>query len=517
MGLRPYQEKAICSSIDLLAQGVSKQLLIMATGTGKTKVAISLIERHGFKKVLFITHTEELAEQSGLAFLKDKFDEDFANKVKEEGFINWASRTDKSDQSFKMGIIKAQHFNLDGSVIVASAQTLWRRLDRIDFNEFQCVIADEVHLFLSKTFEAPLRYFKPKLLLGLTATPTRLDGLSLSSIFERIIFEYNIGQAIKDKNLCELDAIRIKTDISLDNVKTLGGELNVSELTKEVNIPKRNRLIVESYLKYAKGRKGIFFCVDQQHSVDLAEMFNEYDVKCKPFVSDKDITVDRSKTFLDFTHGDTMVLTNVTILSTGVDFPNIGCIGNAAPTKSLARYMQGIGRGTRKKDEEYVKKFGQACIVIDCVDSSSRHKLINTWTLDQGLATEDKIFMTSAKKQELIDARLARQAQVENLHTQDKVIQLIQLPEYVFFKYQAMEDPATELQIKWISALGWDTVNNTYTKEQCNQIIKSQPARKHELEYLKERGYETNGATIGNYDAVIKLEYKKKNYKKVKK
>lgn len=517
--LRGYQEQAICASIDELQAGTNRQLIVKATGTGKTFTAVKLIERHQFKRVLWITHSEELISQTALAFLRDKFDDEFANYVEGIGFINWANGAkgnfERKDDKFKMGVVKSDAFQIDADIIIASAQTLYRRLDRIPFDYFDAVVCDEAHFFLSKTFIQPLEFFKPKLLLGLTATPTRLDGLSLGNIFDKLIFEYNIADGIKDGFLCELDAIRIKTDISLDSVKTTAGELNTKDLATEVNIPKRNRLAVESYLKYCKGKQAIFFCVDVQHAVDLSEMFNEYGISCKPVVGDESITPERAKTIKEFKDEELLILTNVNILTTGADFPNVGCIGMLRPTKSLTLYMQAIGRGTRLKNKTYVDKYGQLCTILDFVDTSSRHNLINCWELDKGIKTEDKVFMTSAKKQELIDGRNARAAHVENLHAKDEKIVLIELPKAKVFNWAKMKEPATEPQLKWIADLGHDIINNVYTKQQCSDIIAMEACNKAETAYLVSKGYDAKFATKGQYNTVYyELEMKSKWKKK---
>lgn len=520
--LRPYQEQAICSVIDNLNAGKSRMLITKATGLGKTFTCVKLIERLGFKRVLWITHSAELISQSALAFLKDRFDDEFASHVEAIGFINWVNGAkchfENKNGKFRMGVIKEDTFKIDADVTIASAQTLWRRLDRVEKDYFDCIITDEAHLFLSKTFVEPLNYFTPKLLLGVTATPTRLDGLSLANVFDDLIFEYNIADGIRDKYLCELDGIRIKTDLSIDSVKTTAGELNTKELSTEVNIPKRNRLIVEKYIQHASGKQGIFFCVDVQHAVDLAEMFNEYGISCKPIVGDEEITPERTKTIKEFKARKITILTNVNILSTGFDEPNVGVIGCCRPTKSLVYFMQGIGRGTRLKDKEYVDKYGQVCTILDFIDSTSRHKLINTWTLDQGKDLENRLFVTDAKRALILEERAKRAAHVENLTKKDERIVLIPLPEPVVIKSIKWKEPATDAQLKWISSLGYDIINSVYTKEMCNQIIQSQPASKEQLEKLKAKGYNTIGATIGNYAAVLNLEAQKKykQYNKTK-
>lgn len=505
--LRPYQLQSIANVEDNLSAGINKQLLILATGLGKTFTAVKLIEKLNFKKVLWITHTEELIEQSALAFLKDKFDGEFTEHVEAIGFIDWVEKHNcnfgHKENAFKMGVIKASVFKTTGEIVMASAQTLYRRLDKLPVDMFDCIITDEAHLFAAETFCRPLNYFTPKLLLGLTATPHRNDNLMLGNIFDKIVFEYNIGNGIKDKYLCELDAVRIKTDLSLDNVRTTAGDLNQKDLSNEVNIPKRNKLIIDSYNKYAVGRQGIFFCVDVQHAVDLSEMFNENGITCKPIVGDEDITTDRKGWIRDFKEGKIQVLTNCMVLTTGFDHANLGCVGNASPTKSLTKYLQSIGRATRLKDGEYVEKFGQEAIILDFVDNTSKHKLINCWELDKGKATEDKVFLTSAQKKNLIEERNRRNAQIDSMYNKDSRVKLISLPEAVLSSSIRMREAATEAQLKWIDMLGYDIKNTVYTKAMCNEIISSQPANKKELEYLKDKGYDvTEGATKGQYSTV---------------
>lgn len=505
--LRPYQLQAIANVEDNLNSGVDKQLLVLATGLGKTFTAVKIIEKLGFKKILWVTHTEELIEQSALAFLKDKFDDEFVKHVEAVGFIDWVDKHNCNfgnySGNFKMGVIKASVFKTDGEVVMASAQTLYRRLDRMSIDMFDCIVTDEAHYFAAETFCRPLNYFTPKLLLGLTATPHRNDNLMLGNIFDKIVYEYNIAEGIKDGYLCELDAVRVKTDLSLDNVRTTAGELNQKDLSNEVNIPKRNKLVVDSYLKYAYDRQGIFYCVDVQHAVDLSEMFNQNGISCKPIVGDEDITTDRQGWIKEFKQGKIQVLTNCMVLTTGFDYPNLGCVGNASPTKSLTKYLQCIGRATRLKDAQYVEKFKQEAIILDFVDNTSRHKLINCWELDKGKATEDKVFITSVKKKELIDERNRRNTKIESLYKKDERIKLLTLPETVLNKSIRMREPATQAQLTWIEALGYDVKNTVYTKAMCNEIISQLPANKTQLEYLKNKGYDVSeGATRGQYSMV---------------
>lgn len=515
--LRPYQEQSLCCIEDDLKAGKDKLLLVLATGLGKTKVAVDLTERLNFKRVLFIADTEELIEQSALAFLENKFNQEFADHVDAIGFINWVNGAkcnfENKDTQFRMGVIKADSFKIDAQVIVASAQTLYRRLDKIPEDYFDLILVDECHKYMSRTYIMPLQYFKPRLMVGLTASPYRMDGLSLGNLFDKITYEYNIADGIKNKYLCELDGIRIKTDVSLDSVRTTAGELNTKDLATEVNIPKRNRLVVEKYIEHATGRQGLFFCVDVQHAVDLSEMFLEYGISCKPVVGDQEVTPERKKTITEFKQGKIMVLTNVMVLTTGFNHPNVGCIGNVSPTKSLVKFVQQVGRGTRLKDKEYVDKFGQECKILDFVDSSSKHKLINCWQMDHGKSTEEKVFITDAKRGFLIEERHKRNAQIDTLYKKDVKIKLVPLPETIFSTSVRMAEPATAAQLNVIERLGYNITNESYSKQMCNEIISALPAGKDKLEYLSSKGYDVScGATNGQFSTVewkIRNKYKR--------
>ncbi len=339
--------------------------------------------------------------------------------------------------------------------------------------------------------------------------------MQLGNMFDKIVYSYDIADGIKDGYLCELDAVRVKTDLSLDNVRTTGGEFNARDLSNEVDIPERNQLIVDSYEKYANGRQGIFFCVDIKHSLHLAEKFKEQGISCSAVSSDEEATGDRSQTVKNFKEGKIQVLTNVGILTTGFDHRNVGVVGNCSPTKSLSKYLQCIGRGTRLKDENFVAKYGQNCVILDFVDSTTRHKLINAWSIDSGKATEEKVFMTKAKKKELIEERERKIAFIAATSKKDVKVDLLELPKVYISNSIKSQEPATEKQLKWIASLGYDIVNVEYTKKMCNEIISSQPAQHWQISFLKKEGYNvSDGATLAEYN-LAKAEVERKKNKEI--
>ena len=396
--LRPYQKEAIDLVFKSMKKGGDKLLLSMATGTGKTATAVKLLneykESNPNARVIWGTHTEELVEQSAIALLAELElmpYEHLVEVIEKYGGLLDLLRADDlnvNDQALiireNIGVVKADLFDIDKPIVIASMQTLWRRLDKIPADYFDIFICDECHLFGANTFKKSLDYFDTKLRLGLSATPYRMDGMLMGDIFDEIVFDYPIDKAIKDGYLCEIDAIRVKTEASLDSVKTVAGDLNQKDLEEIVNTSERNQLVVDKYKEYASGRQFLAFCVDVQHAMDLNATFIKNDIKSNFIVGNKSLTPDRKDIISEFKKGEYVGLTNCMVLTAGFDHPNIGCVIMASPTKSLTKYIQQVGRGTRLKNEAYTIKFKQEVVVLDIVDITSKHRLINTWTLDKG-------------------------------------------------------------------------------------------------------------------------------------
>lgn len=503
--LRPYQITSIEKIEKALSRGVTNQILSLATGLGKTYTAVQATKK--YNRILWVTHTEELLEQSALAFIRERFDDTLANHIENVGFINYVRSGGLfAGSDFKMGAIKAADFFPNGNVVMASAQTLHRRLDKLDPYMFDAVVADECHFFGSTSFYKGLSFFQPTLKLGLSATPYRMDGMPLGDVFDEIVYDYGIKEGIDAGYLCELDGVRVKTTISLDKVRTTAGELNQKDLSNEINTPERNQLVVASYIKHCIGRQGIFFCVDIDHAVKLAAVFNDMGISCKPVTGDEEITPDRSQSIKDFKAGKIQILTNCNVLTTGFDHPNTGCIGMAAPTKSLTRYLQAAGRGTRLKDKTFVDKFGQNCIILDFIDNTSRHNLVNCWELDKNKNPEDRVFISAEKRDKLLEER-KRKALLNFERKEDEVVQLLRIPSTRVNKSIRMREAATEPQLKWIKDLGYNTDKDHYTKGMCNQIILNLPATEKQVNMLKAIGYDVksvNVITRGMVDACMK-------------
>jgi superfamily II DNA or RNA helicase len=539
--LREYQQKCINTIYKRLSQGVNKQLVVMATGTGKTFTAVKAVSNPQLKRKLWTTHTEELLEQSGAAFIQELFPgADIAAMIDTYGGLTEYVRYVQSNPLFKdqseasiansLNVIKADLFGLDGEITLASAQTLYRRLDRIPYDTFDAIICDESHLFGSVTFNKPLQYLQPKLLLGLTATPHRMDGVMLGDIFDEISFQYNIGDAIVDGYLAELDAIRVKTETDLTRVRTTAGELNQKDLRETVDNPVRNKLLVEKYKQYANGKQNIVFCVDIEHAKNVCAEFQNAGESAEVLVGDESVTPDRKGTIKRFKRGDVTHLVNVMIATAGFDHPQTGCITMACPTKSLTKFMQQVGRGTRtwpgtlnglefSSPEERRKAILTSpkpkCVILDIVDVSGRHRLINTFELDKEKPIKDRIFTTQEKKDKLLDAEKQRkQTFIGRQLKHDARIDLLQLPKVKLSNSFKMKDPATEKQIEYLKRLGYGAEGQSYTKAQANELISYAPATDAQIYALGKFGYDVSkGVSRGEAERAF-AEIKEREEKK---
>src|SRR6056297_3041296 len=177
---RPYQVECFENIYTSYKEGISKQLVKSATGTGKRLMAIFIASK--FKRPLFLAHREELINQA-----YEEFEKFFPMQT---------------------GIIKGPRTEDDKRIIVSSIRTMVNRYQNYPEDMFDCIIVDETHHYMAETYLKPLMYFKPKILTGWTATPKRMDGLSLGNIYDKVVFDYGIDRGVEDGFLAKIDAYR---------------------------------------------------------------------------------------------------------------------------------------------------------------------------------------------------------------------------------------------------------------------------------------------------------------------
>lgn len=248
-----------------------------------------------------------------------------------------------------------------------------------------------------------------KLLAGVTATGKRGDKLALGKVFEEIVYEASIGLMIRAGYLTDLKGLQISTEVDLSDIAVIGGDFNIGQLANAVNTTSRNRVIVNSFMEHAPDKRAVAFCVDVQHSLDLAEAFNHAGIKAAAVYGDMEKDA-RREILRAFKAGKIQILTNCNILTEGFDCPEIECLLMARPTKSQSLFIQMVGRGTRL----YPGK--EFCLVIDFCDS--RHDVCQLGTL-LGKKMKDGQTITEAIEEQEREEKLQYEAKVQEVKTKE--------------------------------------------------------------------------------------------------
>lgn len=480
MQWRPYQKEFFSSFIDFYKKNKKKGkilscMAVQATGTGKRAEAVAIAVK--FPNTLFLADEEELIGQAY---------DDFVAVYGEHN----------------VGMIRGNRFETDRMITISSPQTLRNRMRKLPQDHFSFIIVDECHRYGAKTYTDVVEYFSPWARIGFTATPFRLDGISVHNLFENTVFEYDILDGIKHGYLCELKGIRVKTNLELSKVGKSMGDFNLSELRSVVDTRERNALVVNKYKEYATGRQAICFSCDIEHAKNLKEIFDEYEISCEIMVSDREITEDRKETLARFRRREFYVLICVNMGTTGLDYSNIGCVLWARPTMSKTLYIQGCGRIIRLKDEEYVSQFGQQALVIDFVDNTTKHTLVNAYELDKGKNPEDRVFTSKEDKEKLIAARNKRTFEAGT--NRDENADLMALPVISYDSAKAwMHAAPTEAQIEFAKRLGVYDDDMVYTKGLLAELISNAPAQSWQVKKVHEWGYDiSRGVTMGQYNKI---------------
>lgn len=345
--LRPYQEEALTAINQAFVHHMRRPIISLATGLGKTVIFATQAQRTS-DRVLVLAHRDELIDQ--------------ASKTLRAQLP--ADRT--------IGRVVADCNETDASVIVASVQTLYAKRLRKTWppGHFALVIIDEAHHAASPSYKAILDYLQPSRVLGVTATPYRGDKVTLSTVFDGLVYHFGIREGIRDHWLTDLKAYRVETKVDLDPVHTQGGDFQTGELAQALDTPERNRLLAEATQQYAPQRRTICFTITVDHAHHMAAAFNAQGMPAAALSAETPKPL-RQDTLRQFHDGTIQVICNCGILTEGFDEPRVEAIVLARPTKSLPLFTQMVGRGTRPADD-----IGKTdCIIIDAADNTKRHRI----------------------------------------------------------------------------------------------------------------------------------------------
>lgn len=351
----PYQQEILDRlKAERDIRGHFRNLVVAATGTGKT--VISAFDYRRFRsenagkpcRLLFVAHRKEILEQSIKCFRGVLHDPNFG-----ELFVG-EHRPDSLD-------------NLFVSVQTLNSRALTEAVSE-DFYDF--IIVDEFHHAAAPTYQQLLNYFKPHILLGLTATPERMDGENILRWFDnRIAAEIRLPEAINRKLLCPFQYFGISDSVDLSDVKWNRGGYERSALSKVyTGNDMRVFLILKQLRKYVTdmdGVKGLGFCVSKEHARYMSDKFNEAGIasECLTAYSDNEFRRNVSKRLSD---GELRFIFTVDLFNEGVDIPAINTIMFLRPTESLTVFLQQLGRGLRLYD-------GKECLtVLDFIGQANK-------------------------------------------------------------------------------------------------------------------------------------------------
>jgi DNA repair protein RadD len=348
--LRPYQEKIIIELREALRQ-YSSVIVRAPTGTGKTALASKMLGNavQKGKKAFFIVHRQELIEQSSKAFCKADVPHGF--------------------------VCAGQPINPFVPMQICSIDTLKNRLDRLSPPDL--IVFDEAHHCKATGWQRVKEYYPNAKVVGLTATPCRLDGKGLIDIFQHIIHSPSVKWFIEQGYLSPYKVFAPHIP-NLKGVHSRMGDYAKNELE---NLMDNSTIVgnaIQHYHDLAHNKRAIAFCVSIKHSEHVAAQFNEAGYKAIHI--DGSIPRGQRKEAIDkFRAGEIQILTNVDIVGEGFDLPDIEASILLRPTQSLALYLQQVGRALRPTNTK------NHALILDHAGNTLRHGLLDEereWSLE---------------------------------------------------------------------------------------------------------------------------------------
>ena len=341
--LKKHQLEALKSLQAMRDNSETIALLYHATGTGKTVTAVMDAKSCG-GRVLFLAHTQELVNQAAETFRK-----------------LWPSVT--------VGRYVEGMKQPNAHVVCGSVQSVALHLDQFRDDAFDYLIVDEAHHASADTYQKVLSYFKPSFTLGLTATPERTDDNKvILDIFKNTAHKLDIQTAVEIGELVPVRCIRIHTNIDLTKVRFNSVQYNIRDLESKIYVPERNRLIVDTWLQYVRGKRTVVFCASVKHAEQIAALFGEVGIRAAA-VSGGMKQSERREFQDKFVSREIQVLCACDLLNEGWDCPEIEVLFMARPTMSKVLYTQQLGRGMRLYEGK------ESLMVFDFVDNASQYNM----------------------------------------------------------------------------------------------------------------------------------------------
>lgn len=332
---RGAQIEALCALEQTRMEGAKRALVVAATGVGKTYLAA--FDSKSFKRVLFVAHREEILKQAAVSFHNIRNSDDY-------GFFNGTEK------------------NTDRSVIFASVATLGRSeyLNERYFSRdyFDYIVVDEFHHSVNNQYRRIVEYFKSEFLLGLTATPERMDGKNIYEICDyNVPYEISLKSAINKGMLVPFHYYGIYDNTDYSGIHIVRGKYDEKELNETyIGNVYRHDLIYKYYRKYGS-KRALGFCCSREHAEEMAQEFCKRGIPSVAVYSNSnsEYAEERSVAIQKLTDGEIRVIFSVDMFNEGVDIPSVDMVMFLRPTESPIVFLQQLGRGLRKsKGKEYL-------------------------------------------------------------------------------------------------------------------------------------------------------------------
>lgn len=369
---RGAQIEALYSLENSREEGFDKAIVVAATGIGKTYLAA--FDSLKYKRILFVAHREEIIKQAAQSFRNVRNNEEvgfFYNNIK----------------------------NTDKNLIFALVQTLGKEAylkeEYFPRDYFDYIVVDEFHHAVSANYKRIMEYFTPKFLLGLTATPERLDSKDVFALCDyNEVYEVRLQEAINKGWLVPFRYYGIYDEtVDYTNIDYKKGKYDNKELENALMLNKRANLILKHYEKY-KSERAFGFCTSKAHAEYMAKYFNENKIKSASVYSGEqgEFSEERDEAIKKLIKGELQVIFSVDMFNEGLDVPSIDLVMFLRPTESPTIFLQQLGRGLRKsKNKEYL-------IVLDFIGNYKRADMLpfllsgKEYTPSKSQKTEPKEF-----------------------------------------------------------------------------------------------------------------------------
>lgn len=332
---RGAQIEALYALEDSRLEGATKGLVQAATGVGKTYLAA--FDSAKYERVLFVAHREEILKQAAVSFKNVRHSDNY-------------------------GFFYGKQKDTDKAVIFASVATLGRSEylteDYFAPDYFDYLVIDEFHHAVNDQYQRIVNYFKPQFLLGLTATPERMDGKNIYEICDyNVPYEISLKEAINKGALVPFHYYGIYDETDYSSLHLVKGRYDEKELNETyIGNVKRYDLIYKYYMKY-RSKRALGFCCSRQHAEEMAKEFCKRGIEAVAVYSNADgeFSEDRDKAIEKLKNQEIKVIFSVDMFNEGVDIAALDMVMFLRPTESPIVFLQQLGRGLRtSKGKDYL-------------------------------------------------------------------------------------------------------------------------------------------------------------------